>query len=66
MRRREGAVDAVECKINPDRLNLKPIRAFRRIHPNGANYVATPLDRKPYQIRRGELVLTVCSTRDLP
>lgn len=66
VRGREGAVDAVECKINPDRLNPKPIEAFRRIHPNGANYVATPLDRKPYQIRRGELVFTVCSIRDLP
>ena len=66
VRRAEGAVDAVECKINPDRLNPKPIEAFRRFHAKGANYVATPLDRKPYQIRRGELVFTVCSTRDLP
>lgn len=66
VRRAQGAVDAVECKINPDRLNPKPVEAFRRIHPKGANYVATPLDRKPYRIRRGELVFTVCSTRDLP
>ena len=66
VRRTEGAVDAVECKVNPDRLNSKPIEAFRRIHPKGANYVATPLDREPYRIRRGELVFTVCSTRDLP
>ena len=66
VRRADGAVDAVECKINPDRLNPKPIEAFRRIHPKGVNYLATPLDRKPYQIRRGELVFTVCTTRDLP
>ena len=66
VRRTEGAVDAVECKVNPDRLNSKPVEAFRRIHPKGANYVATPLGREPYRIRRGELVFTVCSTRDLP
>ena len=66
VRRTEGALDAVECKVNPDRLNSKPIEAFRRLHPKGANYVATPLDREPYRIRRGELVFTVCSTRDLP
>ena len=66
VRRTEGAVDAVECKVNPDRLNSKPIEVFRRMHPKGGNYVVTPLDRKPYQIRRGELVFTVCTTRDLP
>ena len=66
VRRAEGAVDAVECKVNPDRLNSKPIEVFRRMHPKGGNYVVTPLDRKPYQIRRGELVFTVCTTRDLP
>ena len=66
VRRSEGAVDVVECKINPDRLNARPVEAFRRVYPKGVNYVATPLDRTPYQIRRGELVFTVCSTRDLP
>ena len=66
VRRAAGAVDVIECKINPDRLNAKPVEAFRRLHPEGANYVATPLDRPPYRIRRGELVFTVCSTRDLP
>jgi len=65
IRRAEGAVDTVECKINPDRLNPGPIEAFRRIYPEGVNYVVTPLDREPYGIRRGELVFTVCSTRHL-
>ena len=65
IRRADGAVDAVECKINPDRLNPGPVEVFRRIYPEGANYVVTPLDREPYRIRRGELVFTACSTRDL-
>lgn len=65
IRRAEGAVDTVECKINPDRLNPGPVEVFRRIYPKGVNYVVTPLDREPYRIRRGELVFTVCSTRHL-
>ena len=65
IRRGDGAVDAVECKINPDRLDPRPIEVFRRLHPRGANYVVTPLDREPYRIRRRGLVFTVCSTRHL-
>ena len=65
IRRPDGVVDTVECKINPDRLNAGPVEVFRRIYPKGANYIVTPLDREPYRIRRGELVFTVCSTRHL-
>ena len=65
IRRAQGAVDTVECKINPDRLNPGPVEVFRQIYPKGMNYVVTPLDREPYRIRRGELVFTVCSTRHL-
>ena len=77
VRRTEGRVDLVECKMNPDKLNLAPIAAFRKRYPKGHNYVATPLARAPYRIRRSarrtrgacpsqeELVFTVCSTGDL-
>lgn len=65
IRRSEGAVDTIECKINPDRLNAGPVEVFRRIYPKGANYIVTPLDREPYRIRRGELTFSVCSTRHL-
>ena len=65
VRRAGGRVDAMECKINPDRLNPAPVEVFRRIYPNGTNYVVTPLERPAYRIRRGGLVFTVCSTRDL-
>lgn len=65
IRRSDGVVDTVECKISPDRLNAGPVGVFRRIYPKGANYVVTPLDREPYRIRRGELVFSVCSTRHL-
>ena len=77
VRRAEGRVDLVECKVNPDKLNPAPITAFRKRYPKGGNYIATPLARTPYRIRRGgrsareagspdeELVFSVCSTRDV-
>ena len=65
IRRPGGIVDAVECKINADKLRPDAVAAFRRIYPDGDNYVVTPLDRDSYRIRRGGLVFTVCSTRHL-
>ena len=65
VRRPEDRVDLVECKVNPDKLNPTPIAAFRRRYPNGDNYVATPLARQPYRMRRGGMVFTVCSSGEL-
>ena len=65
IRRADGTVDAVKCEINADRLDSASLQAFRRIYPDGTNYVVTPLDREPYGIRRGGLPVTVCSTRHL-
>ena len=63
IRRADGTVDAVQCRINPDGLDAASLQAFRRIYPDGTNYVVTPLDREPCAIRRGGLPVTVCSTR---
>ena len=65
IRRTGGRVDAVECKINPDKLNPAPIAAFRQRYPVGRNYVATPLASEPYGIRRGGLAFTICSSHDV-
>jgi len=65
IRRSRKQVDAIECKINPDRLNATGIQAFRQRYPEGKNFVAVPLARKPYQIRRKGLLFTVCTPRDL-
>ena len=65
VRRPRGRVDAVECKINPDKLSAAPIAAFRQRYPLGRNYVATPLARQPYAIRRGGVTFTVCSSHDI-
>ncbi len=66
IRRRRDRVDVLECKINPDKLDVKPVEAFRDLYPGGDNYVVSPVVKKSYRVRRGDLVYTACSTRDLP
>ena len=65
VRRTEGRVDLVECKVNPDKLNPAPVAAFRERYPHGDNYVATPVAREPYRVRRGGMVFTVCSSGEV-
>lgn len=66
IRRGRGGVDALECKINPDKLDAKSFEVFRELYPDGDNYLISPVVKKPYKLRRGQMVFTVCSTRDLP
>ena len=65
VRRGQGRVDVVECKVNPDRLGTIAIETFRSLYPEGDNYIVSPAVKKPYRIRRGGRVMTVCTTRDL-
>ena len=65
IRRAEGRVDVVECKMNPDRLDTAAIEAFRSLYPEGENYVVSPAVKTLYRIRRGDRVFTVCTTKDL-
>ena len=58
-------VDIVECKINPDKLNVAPILAFRNLYPKGENTVVSPMVKEPYKLRRNDLVFNLCSTRDI-
>ena len=65
-RRGRGRLDAIECKINPDRLNPNAAAAFRERYPEGDNYIVSPGATRPARIRRGGMIWTVCATRDLP
>jgi len=38
----DGSVDAIECKWNPENTSLRSLRAFRTLHPHGANFVVSP------------------------
>ena len=65
VRREQGRVDVVECKMNPDRLDTTAIETFRGLYPEGDNYIVSPAAKTPYRIRRSARVMTVCTTRDL-
>ncbi|MFO7871035.1 MAG: DUF4143 domain-containing protein [Kiritimatiellia bacterium] len=36
-------IDAIECKWRPDKFNIRNLRAFRKIYPEGENYLIAPL-----------------------
>lgn len=61
IRQGRDRVDTVECKINPNRFEAKPVVAFRTLYPEGDNYILSPAARKPYRIRRDGLEFTVCA-----
>ena len=61
VRHSRDRVDAIECKINPDRLSVASFDAFRARYPHGENYIVTPHIKDSYRIRRDNLVYTVCS-----
>lgn len=66
IRRGRNRVDVVECKINPDRIDAKPIEAFRTLYPAGDNYVVSPTVKTPTLLRRGELIIKAINTSHLP
>jgi len=65
IRREHDRVDIVECKISPDKLNVAPFLAFRKLYPRGENMIISPAIKKLYSVRRSGLVFNVCSTRDI-
>lgn len=62
IRRGEGRIDTLECKVNPDRFDPAATAAFRAYYPEGDNFIVTPRADSAYRIRRGGLEFTVCST----
>ncbi len=50
-------IDIVECKINPDSLNIKNLLEFRSIYPEGRNYIVSPFIKTPYRQKIGKLNL---------
>lgn len=56
---------AVECKINPDRLDPDALVEFRRLYPRGRNYFACPGVGDAYERSVGGLRVRVAECRDL-
>jgi len=53
--RGRDAVDAIECKWNPDAFELRGLKAFRDNYPNGRNYLLSPSVRHRTIRRAGDL-----------
>mgnify|MGYP005810649767 CR=1 FL=1 len=58
-------VDAIECKIRPDRIDARSLAAFREIYPSGSNLVASPHVDRAYDFRVGGLVVRAVGCADL-
>ena len=65
VRHSRDRIDAIECKINPDRFNTIAVETFRALYPQGENYIVTPHVKNAYRIRRNNIVYTVCTVKEL-
>ncbi len=63
--RGRDAVDAYECKWNPDEFDATALKAFREYYPKGNNYLLAPLTGRSYAKRAKGLELTVCGLEKL-
>lgn len=53
-------VDAIECKMQPDRFDPEVLAFFRSIYPAGDNYVVSPHETGSYTRHAGNLKITYC------
>ncbi len=47
----------IECKINPDSFQLKPLRLFRNKYPLGENIVVSPVIERPYSRQFDDFII---------
>jgi uncharacterized protein len=62
---RGRSVDAIECKIRPDRLEARNLDAFRQAYPRGRNFVVAPGVRASYEVRLGGHTVRAVNGADL-
>ena len=58
-------VDAIECKVQPDRFNPAALSIFRQSYPRGRNIIVSPGVAEPYDRRMGSLVVRIMDCRHL-
>ena len=59
------AVDAIECKWNPEVFETRGRAAFREQYPKGKNYVVSPLNGPSYERVQGGLKISIVSPGEL-
>ena len=65
VRREDGRVDTFECKMDPDEVDGRAVRAFRQRYPNGRDHIVVPVEREVYPVRMGGRAFVVCGTAHL-
>jgi predicted AAA+ superfamily ATPase len=65
IRRSDRIVDAVECKVEPDRFDPESMKRFRSFYPEGKNFLICPHVQDAYQRNVAGLKIRVISTRHL-
>ena len=59
------AVDAIECKWNPEAFETRGLAAFREQYPKGKNYAVIPLNGPSYERVQGGLKISIVSPEEL-
>ena len=59
------AVDAIECKWNPEAFETRGLAAFRGQYPKGINYAVSPLNGPSYERVQGGLKISIVSPGEL-
>jgi len=62
LRRGNGRLDAIECKVSPDRFNVESLRQFRSIYRKGANFAICPMVTEPFTRHFGKIKVHFTST----
>ncbi|RPJ70928.1 MAG: DUF4143 domain-containing protein [Acidobacteria bacterium] len=62
---RGRVVDAVECKVRPERFDPASLAVFRRAYPHGQNLVVSPGVTEPYDRRYGDRIVRVMGCQHL-
>lgn len=56
-----GNIDVYEAKYQPDAFEPKHMQHFRKLYPNGQNFIISPFIKTPYKQRVGDLAITFTS-----
>ena len=59
------AVDAIECKWQPEAFETRGLAAFRQQYPKGKNYIVSPLNGPSYKRVQGGLKISIVSPGEL-
>jgi len=54
-------VDVIECKFNPDKINISAIKEFRRLYPSGDNYCISPFVDGVYERKIEDHIIKINS-----